>query len=194
MPGIQTGHVFISYSRRDDMVMRRIVKFLRDQGINAWVDNEKLVPGTPIWEVEIEKAIRGAFALVVILSPDSKNSEWVRREITLADQFKKRVFPVLVGENNADSIPLRLITRQFVDIRKNENTGLTLLSSAILLYLDELEYLKDVPVSSKHGENARVIQAALESQAPHSKGFATIKPTSIPEDIKPRQKPKDLPS
>ena len=97
MAQLPTRHVFISYSRRDDIVMRRTVAFLRKQGIKVWVDNEKLTPGTPAWEEEIEKAINSAYAVVVILSPDAKNSEWVRREITYADQYRKRVFPVLVN-------------------------------------------------------------------------------------------------
>ena len=52
------GPVFMSYSRKDEAVMRRIVTFLRKRGIEVWVDNENLVPGTPLWEVEIEKAIK----------------------------------------------------------------------------------------------------------------------------------------
>ena len=78
-----------------------------------WVDNEKLVPGTPIWEEEIEKAIKAASAVVVILSPDSKNSEWVRREISLADQYRTRIFPVMVRGDEDSSITIRLITRQY---------------------------------------------------------------------------------
>jgi len=44
-------HVFMSYSRKDEAVMQRVVGFLRKQGLNAWVDNEKLVSGTPIREI-----------------------------------------------------------------------------------------------------------------------------------------------
>jgi len=143
MPQSQTGHVFISYSRRDDAVMRRVVKYLRGRGIKAWVDNEKLIPGTPVWEHEIEKAIKEAFAIVVILSPDAKKSEWVLREITLADQYQKRAFPVLVTGKNEDSIPFRLITRQFVDIRENESAGLNSLSSALSFYLEEQSRLEE---------------------------------------------------
>lgn len=135
---LSTSHVFISYSRRDTEAMQRIVSFLRGQGIKVWVDNERLVPGTPIWEEEIEKAIKGAVAIAVLLSPDAKNSEWVRREVTMADQFRKRVFPVLVAGDEEESIPLRLITRQFVDVRKNEEAGLHSLKTAISFYLEEL--------------------------------------------------------
>ena len=63
---------FMSYSRRDEVVMRRIAMFLRDKGINVWVDNEKLVPGTPIWEAEIEKAIKAASAIIIIISLEYK--------------------------------------------------------------------------------------------------------------------------
>ena len=138
MPQLSSGHVFMSYSRRDDVVMRRIVMFLRQQGIKVWVDNEKLIPGTPIWEEEIEKAIKNAPAIVVVASPDSKNSEWVRREISLADQYRRRVFPVLVRGNEETSISLRLINRQFVDIRESEDMGLGSLESALSAYLQEL--------------------------------------------------------
>ena len=119
--------------------MQRIADFLRKQDINVWVDNEKLLPGTPIWEAEIEKAIKAAAAVIVILSPDSKNSEWVRREITLADQHQTRIFPVLVHGDEESSITLRLITREYVDIRQNEGAGLNSLRTALYFYLGDLE-------------------------------------------------------
>jgi len=143
MPQPSTSHVFISYSRKDTDAMIRIVSYLREQGINAWVDNEKLVPGTPIWEREIEKAIDEASAIVVVLSPDAKESVWVLNELTLADEYKKRVFPVLVRGDFRESIHFRLVTRQFVDIRTNEMAGLESLSSALSNYLDELKRLEE---------------------------------------------------
>ena len=131
------GPIFISYSRKDDDFLRRTIAYLRGKGLTMWVDNEKLIPGTPIWEAEIEKAIRAASAVVVFMSPDSKESEWVRREITLADQYRKRIFPVLVRGDENSSITLRLITRQYVDLRGNEQAGLSALHQAISTYLNE---------------------------------------------------------
>ena len=139
------GYVFMSYSRKDEEIMRAIAKFLRAQGIKVWVDNEKLIPGTPIWEEAIEKGIKNASAILVVLSPDSKNSEWVRREISLADQNQKRVFPVLVRGDENSSITLRLINRQFVDIRENSAGGLKSLSDAISFYISELN-IQEEPV------------------------------------------------
>lgn len=138
MTELSPRQVFISYSRRDGDVTQRIVALLRKQGFDVWLDNEKLIPGTPIWETEIERAIKSAAAIIVVLSPDSKNSEWVRREISLADQYQKRVFPVLVRGDEESSISLRLINRQYVDLRQNEGKGLKSLITALSAYLQEL--------------------------------------------------------
>ena len=127
----------MSYSRRDNEALQRIVSFLRDHGIPVWVDNEKLTPGTAIWEAEIEKAIKAASAVVVLMSADSKESEWVRREISMADQYHKQIFPVLVNGDEDSAITLRLVTRQYVDLRGNNKAGLNSLQRAISQYLND---------------------------------------------------------
>ena len=63
--------------------MRRVVKFLRDLGIKVWVDNEKLVPGTPIWEVEIEKAIREAKEVVILQCCNQEYQDQLKAELTI---------------------------------------------------------------------------------------------------------------
>lgn len=149
MPNLPADPIFISYSRRDEEVMREIAFFLRDQGFKVWVDNEKLIPGTPAWEESIEKAIKDALVVIVILSPDSKNSEWVRREITYSDQFQKRVIPVLVKGTEETSLPIRLVTRQFVDYRQNEESGLKALSAALTFHIEKKQ-TQEMERPSKH--------------------------------------------
>ena len=119
--------------------MRRVAGFLREQGINVWVDNEKLVPGTPIWEVEIENAISNAGAIIVLLSPNSKNSPWVRREISYAEDNEIRIVPILISGNERTAVPIRLTNHQRIDIRQNEEGGLNALSPILSLYLGEQE-------------------------------------------------------
>ncbi|HSL43054.1 MAG TPA: TIR domain-containing protein [Anaerolineales bacterium] len=165
MPEVPRGHVFVSYSRRDREIMWRIVRFLREQGLNAWVDNEKLIPGTPIWEEEIEKAIKSASAAIVVMSPDAKSSEWVRREISLADQNRKQIFPVLVRGDEDSSITLRLITRQYVDLRANEEAGLRSLYAALSDYLNYVEpeaSEEPSPVKPNPAQNAESVSPPVE--------------------------------
>ena len=124
-------HFFMSYSREDASLQGRIIAELRARGINIWVDIENLIPGSPAWEREIERAIRSAAGLVVLLSPDSHDSEWVRREISFAEQNSKRIFPVLIGGNEDDSVPLRLSSHHRVDLRRNFKNGLDELANAL---------------------------------------------------------------
>jgi len=169
--------IFVSYSRRDDEVMRRIAFFLRDQGFKVWVDNEKLIPGTAAWEEAIETALKKAFAVVVVLSPDSKGSEWVRREITYADQFNKRVFPVLVKGTEELSLPLRLVTRQYVDLRKDEEAGLNALVAAIHFYIGEKQTL-EMKRPSGHRESASTLHPAPRSESFPASPSQTKKPSN----------------
>ena len=95
------------------------------------MDVENLIPGSPAWEREIERAIRSAAGIIVLLSPDSNNSEWVRREVSFAEQNNKRTFPVLIRGDEDDSIPLRLSSHQRVDLRRNMANGLDELANAL---------------------------------------------------------------
>ena len=124
-------HFFISYSRTDTTQKQNIIKQLRARGINLWVDIENLVPGSPAWEREIERALRDAAGIIVLLSPDSNNSEWVRREISFAQQNDKQIFPVLIRGEEDDSVPLRLSNYQWVDLRTNSDSGLDGLADAL---------------------------------------------------------------
>lgn len=163
MPKAPSGHIFISYSRRDDEVMRKIAFFLRDQGFKVWVDNEKLVSGTPAWEESIENAIKNAFAVIVVLSPEAKSSEWVRREIACADQYQKRVFPVLVKGDEDESLPIRLITRQYIDMRGDETLGLNTLMAAITFYIEKKQTLEMVRPPAQHKPATPIPQRASSS-------------------------------
>jgi hypothetical protein len=173
MPSPLAEPVFISYSRRDDEIMRRIAFHLRDEGYKVWVDNEKLIPGTAAWEESIENAIKSAFAVIVILSPDSKNSEWVRREITYADQFQKRVFPVLVKGSEEISLPLRLVTRQYVDLRQDEDAGLSALSAAIKFFIDEKRTLEMKRPLLKREDSSALSNAQPSPAHPKKVGSST---------------------
>src|SRR5690349_6567274 len=125
------SYFFMSYSREDTVLQRKVLAGLRQRGINVWVDTENLIPGSPAWEREIERALRGAAGSIVLLSPNANNSEWVRREISFAEGNGKRIFPVLIHGDEDDSIPLRLSDHQRVDLRRDFDGGLDQLANAL---------------------------------------------------------------
>ncbi|HMU93669.1 MAG TPA: toll/interleukin-1 receptor domain-containing protein [Anaerolineales bacterium] len=143
--------IFISYSRVDSKAQQRLADALRKHGLTVWVDNEKLTPGNPAWEREIEKAILSCSAVIAILSPEAKRSEWVRREISFAEQHNKRIFPVLLRGDESSTMTLRMINHQFVDLRQNEKEGVEVLFNTISEYL---EYVKANPSGEGAGSNS----------------------------------------
>lgn len=132
---MSTPYFFMSYSREDTAKQRRIVRELRERGVEIWVDVENLTPGTPTWEREIERAIREAMGIIALLSPESNNSEWVRREISFGEQHRKRIFPVLIEGDDNTSTPLRLASHQRVDLRTRFEAGLDELAAALKNYI-----------------------------------------------------------
>ena len=85
--------IFISYSREDQTVARRYADALKPEGFDVWWDTE-LRPGES-FDAVIEQALRAAKAVVVLWSPRSVASRWVRAEATLADRLKTLV-PVII--------------------------------------------------------------------------------------------------
>lgn len=123
-------HVFLSYSRKDMLIMQRIRDDLRQRQITVWTD-ESLKPGTPAWATAIQNAIENTGCMVVVLSPDAKQSEWVNIELGYGKTYEIRSFPVLARGTERDAIPISLINAQFSDIRSNYDTQLEKLVSAI---------------------------------------------------------------
>ena len=154
-PAFASGpYFFISYSRADTQQQRDIVAELRARKVNVWVDIENLVPGSPAWEREIEKSIRGAAGVIVLLSPESNNSAWVRREVSFTEEQDKRIFPVLIHGDENDSVPLRLSSHQRVDLRHNPGKGLDELANALKDHLGVTAINKKVKVATKQPATA----------------------------------------
>ena len=81
--------IFISYARTDRPVARAFAECLLEEGFNVWWD-ASLHSGETFDEV-IEQRLRDAKAVVVLWSPRSVASRWVRAEATLADRRNKLV-------------------------------------------------------------------------------------------------------
>ncbi|HEY2706602.1 MAG TPA: TIR domain-containing protein [Caulobacteraceae bacterium] len=73
--------VFLSYSRTDRTLAEQVVRGLRAIGVDVWWDQD--MPGVD-WQQELERQVTELSALVVIWTPASKNSEYVRDEARLA--------------------------------------------------------------------------------------------------------------
>jgi TIR domain len=93
--------VFISHASADDVFVAELRGRLEVLGISVWVDSRSLRGGSKL-APEIEAAIAGAPHCLVVLSPSTVNSPWVRREVAKALEVARgredgyRVIPLLL--------------------------------------------------------------------------------------------------
>jgi O-acetyl-ADP-ribose deacetylase (regulator of RNase III) len=98
--------VFICYKRlleREEAGQRivqknteaAILRYLlaQDGGYDAWVDTAELMAGME-WEMEIYRRLLASDVLLALIGPGTAESEWVRREIALANALSISIVPV----------------------------------------------------------------------------------------------------
>ncbi len=96
------SHIFISHASKDDSFVKELRLALESHGLTVWVDSRNLRGGGKL-APEISEAIEQARQTIVVLSPHTINSPWVRREIKQALAVEKqrstdgyRVIPLML--------------------------------------------------------------------------------------------------
>jgi predicted Rossmann-fold nucleotide-binding protein len=75
--------VFLCHAHSDAEAVRALYNRLTSDGVDAWLDKEKLLPGQD-WELEIRKAVREADVVVVCLSMQFNQAGFRQKEVRLA--------------------------------------------------------------------------------------------------------------
>ncbi len=97
---IQFYSCFISYSTKDEEFARRLYSRMRDENLRVWFAPEHIKGGQKIHE-QIERAIQLHDRLLVVLSEESMQSEWVITEIQRARKTeiaenRRKLFPITI--------------------------------------------------------------------------------------------------
>ncbi|MBD0340806.1 MAG: toll/interleukin-1 receptor domain-containing protein, partial [Microcoleus sp. Co-bin12] len=134
--------VFISYSERDRETMEKIRNSLRRESLTVWTNTTDIQTGED-FQSAIDRGIEQTDNLVYLVSPDSVESEFVRKELEYAVSLHKRLIPVLVRETPPDLIPKALQGVQYIDLTDNVKEDDYLLDESKLLKIihqDEVYY------------------------------------------------------
>jgi len=104
--------VFISYSRADSDLARKINDELQEVGKTTWFDQESIATGDD-FKVEIERGIKNSDNFVFIISPKSVNSPYCVEEVEYAQKLNKRFITILyrkLSEEDKKNLPPALGT------------------------------------------------------------------------------------
>lgn len=165
--------VFISHTSGDDAFVDRIASALNSAGIDVWVDSGRIVPGDDIIE-KIEQGLSNSSHIIVVFSPESLLSNWVREETHAAQLMAiartARIIPVLYGAISPLAIPSLLRARLYVDFRKMEefNHSISQLLAAFASNPtpDELQTsleIIDIQIARRQKDNATAIEIFLKN-------------------------------
>jgi hypothetical protein len=97
---IQFYSCFISYSTKDEEFARRLYSRMRDEHLRVWFAPEDIKGGQKLQE-QIERAIQLHDRLLLVLSENSMQSEWVISEIhrarkTEIEENRRKLFPITI--------------------------------------------------------------------------------------------------
>lgn len=110
--------VFLSYNSVDKETAQTISRVLMQRGIDVWFDAWEVSAGESITD-RVEDGLLGTDAFIILMSPPSMVSRWVREELRVALQRRLRdedfrVIPILLTECK---IPAFLQDYRYVDWR-----------------------------------------------------------------------------
>jgi len=160
--------IFLSHTHADKSFARRLAVDLKVAGARVWIDEAEIQVGDSLIE-KICEGIDGMDYLGVILSPDSVNSPWVRREVDIAmnqeiEGKTVRVLPLLY--KNCD-LPGFLKGKLYADFTQIENYETALKGVLRRLGLSPREDLTVPHFEIPHHRYSAVRQSSSQRYDPH---------------------------
>lgn len=139
---VQNGSAFISYSRKDKEFVRKLYDGLVANNVKAWVDWEG-IPLSADWMDEITRAVNGADAFLVVISPDWLASKVCAQEMELGLKSNKKLVPILRrAPEPGTEMHEKLASTNWVYLRDEDDFSATLPRLVEAINTD-LEWVRD---------------------------------------------------
>ncbi len=128
----ESPRAFISYSHADDAVAHQLAEDLRENGVEVWADFWDLQPGESLVQKIFEEGIQNAEFFLILLSPASTSSRWVKHELDVGVVRRieglTRLIPVIIDQTD---LPMALRSLRWVDLTSDYEKGIRTLTKVI---------------------------------------------------------------
>lgn len=111
------GEIFLSHSSPDRQFADQLASTLRQHGLPVWYSQTNIL-GAQQWHDEIGAALQRCDWFAIILSPQSVESMWVKRELLFAlrqNRFESKIVPILYQPCDYARLSWTLDVFQMVD-------------------------------------------------------------------------------
>lgn len=92
---------YVSFANQDNTFATQLAKDLQGAGVDVWISTLNLYGGQH-WRDEVARVMVNACCLIVCLSPEAAQSDWVRREVLLARTRGIPMLPVVTPRVTQD--------------------------------------------------------------------------------------------
>lgn len=117
--------VFLSHSSQDQEFVTTLAEVLRRHMIPVWYSRTDIV-GSQLWHDEIGSALSRCDWFVLVMSPHSVQSMWVKRELLFAlqqNRFEDRIIPILYQPCDFAQLSWVLPQFQIIDFTRSPDEG-----------------------------------------------------------------------
>lgn len=112
-------HIFVSYSSKDANVANKMVAYLESHGCTCWIAPRDIASSEDYTD-QINDAIKSSQSLLLIVSEKSICSQWVKKELTTAVSYNKRIIPFKIQDVTlSGGLEFMLINLQWIDASSN---------------------------------------------------------------------------
>jgi TIR domain len=125
MATVRPNEVFLSHSSLDRGFASDLATVVRRHGVPVWYSQTNIL-GAQQWQDEIGAALQRCDWFLVILSPQSADSMWVKRELTYAlnqNRFEDRIVPIVYQQSDYQRLSWALSLIQMVDFTQTLAQG-----------------------------------------------------------------------
>ncbi|MFX4300906.1 toll/interleukin-1 receptor domain-containing protein [Alicyclobacillus tolerans] len=149
--------VFISHSSKDKVFARRLQRDLANMGYETWLDEKNIGVGDSIVD-KINDGLGDADYVVLVLSRNSIESEWVKREwqsayMTETERKQPFLLPVCIDDCE---VPQLLKAKKYADMSdENYAVGLVELVSSISPMIKSRESKVNLSVLREHDHSSQ---------------------------------------
>jgi hypothetical protein len=117
--------VFLCHSSLDWEIANKIAELLRRHGV-PYGHGPSSIRGAQQWHDEVGDALERCDWFVILLSPDSIKSKWVKRELIFAldeEHYEKCIIPAVIRVGNYRRFGWSCRSYQFVDFTEDFEKG-----------------------------------------------------------------------
>jgi hypothetical protein len=176
--------LFVSHVAEDRTAAMEIVGELERRGVRCWIAPRNVRPGRP-FDDEIVDAIEDSRAMLLVFSDLCNESEYIRREVTVAGESQKIIIPFRIE----DAHPRRGLRVRLSDLHWID--GFAARERAV----DQLaEHLANPERQRRHQEGEQSRQQQEEERLPLRAAAQAEAPPTLEPQSEPQPHPVDRPT